>query len=450
VSAARRGWSAAACVAMLSCGAPEANVSAPTEAARPAADGPWTEAERATLASLRRLERLPPDPTNRWADDAAAAAFGRALFYDAGLSPSGQVSCATCHDPARHFTDGKVRAQALGTTARHAPGIEGSQLGPWFFWDGRADSLWAQATGPIESAVEMGSDRVFVAREIARRYREAYERIFGPTLGPLPPLDDAARFPAHARPDADAAHPSAVAWAGMAPADQEAVTRVFVGAAKAIAAYERTLLPREAPFDRYVDAVLAGDASGGGHLTPEAVTGLQFFVREGACVSCHLGPFFTDRAFHNLGLPAPTTEAGAGGQGAYDMGRTVGAEQVRNAEFRCSGPWSDTATCEELRFLNPAFSDFITAFKTPSLRNVTRTAPYMHTGQFATLDDVLDFYAALPGKAAFGHRELTLQPLTLPPERRAALKAFLAALESPVSDEGPVAARGTPSAPGAR
>jgi cytochrome c peroxidase len=436
----------------VACGSPSAEeapsvAGAPPAGAAPGLDAPWSEAERATLASLRRLDRLPPDPTNRWADDPAAAALGRRLFYDAGLSPSGAVSCATCHDPARHFTDGKVRAAGVGVAARHAPGIEGSQLGPWFFWDGRADSLWSQATGPIESAVEMGSDRLFVARQIASRYRDAFQAVWGSTLGPLPPLEDAARFPARARPDADASHPLAVAWSGMSAADQATVTGVFVGAAKAIAAYERTLLPGVAPFDRYVDAVVAGDPTGGGHLSDEAVAGLRFFVRDGACVSCHLGPFFTDRAFHNLGLPNPPA---ADGGGAYDMGRTVGAERVKTSEFRCGGPWSDTAVCEELRFLNPAFSDFITAFKTPSLRNVTRTAPYMHTGQLATLDAVLDFYAELPGKAAFGHRELTLQPLSLPPERRAALKAFLAALEAPVSDPGPGAVAATPSAPGGR
>jgi cytochrome c peroxidase len=442
VAALAAAWVLAACG-----GAAAPRPATPSDRAPSALDAPWSEAERATLASLRRIDHLPPDPTNRWADDPAAAALGRRLFYDARLSPSGSVSCATCHDPARHFTDGKVRAQGVGVAARHAPGIEGSQLGPWFFWDGRADSLWSQAAGPIESAVEMGSDRLFLARQIAARYREPFQAVFGDALGPLPPLGDAARFPARARPDADEAHPLAVAWAGMAPADQAAVTGVFVGAVKAIAAYERTLLPGEAPFDRYVDAVLSGDPAGGGHLSSEAVAGLQFFVRDGACVSCHLGPFFTDRAFHNLGLPNPPVEHGGG---AYDMGRTVGAEQVKASELRCGGPWADTAVCEELRFLNPSFSDFITAFKTPSLRNVTRTAPYMHTGQLATLDDVLDFYAELPGKPAFGHRELTLQPLALPPERRIALKAFLASLEAPVSDPGVDVARAAPGAPGGR
>lgn len=344
--------------ALVACtGGGEPPPTAPAPGRRP---GVWTDAERATLAALRLSDVLPVDPTNAKADGPAAAALGRVLFYDAALSGDGRFSCASCHDPAKHFTDGLPVAVAAGTAARHTPALEGSQAGPWYFWDGRADSLWAQAAGPLESAVEMASDRTHVARVVLTKHRAAYEAVFGVAV---PDLTDP-RFPTHARPDGDAEAPLATAWAAMPDADRDVVTGVFVNTVKAIAAFERTMLPGEAPFDQYVDAVLAGDATGGGHLDAAAVRGLSFFLRDGNCVSCHRGPFFTDGAFHNLGTAEP--------RGGFDPGRAVGAADVKAHEFNCEGRWSDASDCPELRYLNPTFDDFPSAFKTPTLRNVDR------------------------------------------------------------------------------
>lgn len=375
----------------------------------------WTDDELATLQRLRLDSVLPADATNRWADDPAAAALGRRLFFDPELSPGAKVSCATCHVPGLNFTDSKVLSEGVGKTERHAPAIVGSQQGPWFFWDGRADSLWSQAAGPVEHPHEMASDRTFVVRHLAARYREPYEALFGA----LPTLSDA--VPAHARPDPaapGAAH--AVAWAGMAEADREAVTRAFVNALKAIGAYERTLIPEPSRFDRYVDR-LASDREARDGLNADELAGLQLFLRKGNCVSCHNGPFFTDRAFHNLGLPVGAT---------FDGGRTAGAVKVRENEFNCKSPWSDTSDCPELRFLNPSFDDFVMAFKTPSLRNVTRTAPYTHAGTIPDLPAMLAFYNTLPGTPVAGHRELTLRPLGLTADEQQSLIAFLGTLES--------------------
>lgn len=349
----------------------------------------WTAEDRALLGSLRLTTELPASPTNPLADDPQAAAWGRKLFYDADLSPSGEVSCATCHDPAKHFTDGKVLSEGVGTTARHTPTIQGSQQGPWFFWDGRADSLWAQADGPITDPKEMGSSPAHVVAHVRRAYPEE-ARAFG------------------AGPDVD---------------DTQAYVRVL----QAIEAFERLALPAEAPFDRYVDAVLEGDPGGGGHLSDEAVEGLRLFLGEAQCVACHHGPMLTDRAFHNLGLPQP---------GSLDMGRTVGARQVLASPWRCGGPYTpEGVRCEELRFLDPDFEDFQAAFKTPTLRSVAETAPYMHDGSLPNLDAVLTFYSELPGEPVVGHRELTLQPLHLTPREREALLAFLRSLTGPVRPE---------------
>ena len=400
----------------------------------PPEPGVWTQAELRQLKSLR-LDATPrPDPSNRLADDPAAADLGQELFYDAALSPSGTVSCVTCHDPSKGFADGKPRAEGIGTTARHAPVIPGSQYGAWLFWDGRADSLWAQAQGPIEHPDEMASSRTHVAQVVTTRHNARYEALFGPA----PDLSDSERFPPFARPDADPDTPAAQAWAAMSDADRDAVMQVFVNALKSIAAYERELVPTEAPFDRYVDAVAGGDASGGGALTDAQVRGLSTFLREGNCTACHNGPMLTDRAFHNLGLPLA---------GVYDAGRSVGAAQVLRSEFSCRSRWSDTTDCPELDYLDPAFPDFQQAFKTPTLRNVAQTAPYMHHGALADLDAVITFYSELPGDPAANHRELTLQPLHFTPEQRADLIAFLGALSgAPLSADlvGPPASDPAP------
>lgn len=377
--------------------------------------GEWTPEELTLLASLRLDPTLPESASNRWADDPAAAALGRQLFFDASLSPSGTQSCASCHMPELGFTDGRRVAVGVGKTTRNTPAIPGSQYGAWQYWDGRADSLWAQAAGPIESADEMASDRTFVARRVIDAYREPYAALFGDP----PDLDDSERFPERARPDPDPRSDLARAWESMSSEDQRAVMRVFSNVLKAIAAYERTLLPTDSPFDRYVDAVAAGDAQGGEHLDDAQVRGLSLFVRQANCVACHHGPMFTDRAFHNLGLPF---------SGPFDPGRSQGARAVLDHELNCRSPWSDAESCEELEYLDPSFPDFEQAFKTPSLRGVARTAPYMHHGELATLHDVLAFYDELPGSESVNHRELTLQPLSLTREQREDIIRFLHAL----------------------
>src|SRR5574338_950911 len=120
----------------------------------------WSADERAMIASLvlDKLEPLPHDPSNNVADDSAAARFGRQLFFDTNLSSNGKVSCATCHLPSRDFQDDAPLGRGVGLTGRRTMPITGTAYSPWFFWDGRTDSQWAQALGPLESSVEHGGD----------------------------------------------------------------------------------------------------------------------------------------------------------------------------------------------------------------------------------------------------------------------------------------------------
>jgi cytochrome c peroxidase len=300
----------------------------------------------------------------------------------------------------------------------------GAQWLPFLFLDGRKDSLWAQAMGPMENAAEHGTDRLAVVHRVGAAYRAEYEALFGT----LPPLQDTQRFPQHAMPvPLDPREPLHVAWLAMTEADREAVNRVMANTGKALEAYQRKLLPQPAPFDRYVQAVLAGDATGAGAMSPSARRGLRAFIGAGQCINCHHGPLLTDKGFHNLAVP-PTP-----GKVGIDVGRAQGAQQVKQDPFRCGERFSDATDCEELRFLNPRFPDFLGAFKTPTLRNVAMTAPYMHGGQFATLEEVVAFYKAPPLKPLVGHRELVLKLLD-PDVSTADLVAFLGTLTGPLPD----------------
>jgi cytochrome c peroxidase len=222
-------------------------------------------------------------------------------------------------------------------------------------------------------------------------YPEQVERLFGPVP---PPLE---RALARSEP-ADAAEAAAI-WATLTPAAQRQCDALFAGAGKVIAAYQRHLAPRPAPFDAYAAALRAGDPQGGGLLSEAAVRGLRAFVGEAGCVNCHNGPLFTDFAFHNLGLVE------APGLDEPDPGRARGIRQLLDDPFRSDGAFSDARSNPELDYLNANFEDALGAFKTPSLRNVAQTAPYGHAGQFTSLVEVLEFYRRGGGEPAIGHAD---------------------------------------------
>ena len=150
----------------------------------------WSAEERSVIASLSlsELGPLPPDPSNRVADDPRAVALGRAIFSDTRFSADGTVSCASCHLPDRQFQDDLPLGRGMGTTGRRTMPIAGMAYSPFLFWDGRKDSLWSQALGPMESPVEHGGDRTQYAHLVAKAYRAAYEELFGG----LPDLADPA------------------------------------------------------------------------------------------------------------------------------------------------------------------------------------------------------------------------------------------------------------------
>jgi cytochrome c peroxidase len=373
----------------------------------------WSDEELKTLhsLSLSSLPPLPADPSNRYADDPRAIALGRKLFFDKRFSANGKVSCGTCHIPQVSFTDKLPLARGMGTTTRRSMPLIGAAYQSWFFWDGRKDSLWSQAIGPIESSVEHGFTRAHCAHLITANYRGEYKKIFGD----LPKIDHKS-CPPKASPGTG--NPEALRlWNAMKPEDREAVNRIYANTGKAIAAFVRQILPQPAPFDRYVDAVLRGDHEAADKsMTAEALQGLKLFIGKANCINCHMGPLFTNSSFHNIGLNNPK-----------DMGRAEGIDSVLKDEFNCLGKYSDAKPdeCAELRFIDRNKIRNRGAFKTPTLRNVADRPPYMHAGQIMTLFEVLSFYRR-SGSDELEHQELTNAELSQ-------IEAFLKTLSGPLS-----------------
>ena len=333
----------------------------------------------------------PPDPTNAHADDPKAARLGQFLFFDKRLSANGEIACATCHDPARAYADGKTLSEGLGVGKRHVPSLLNVAWQRWLFWDGRADSPWAQATRPIESPTEMGSDRNRIAQLVTSDpgLRGAYAAVFGAVPTP------------------------------------DAADRILAQTGKALEAYERKLVSADSQFDGFASALKSGDAAAQARYPEAAKRGLALFVGKANCRLCHAGPLFSDGEFHNVGVPTLDKSP------PRDAGRFAGIEEVRNDPFNCGGAFSDDpkgARASELAMLVRT-SDLWGEFRTPTLRNVARTAPYMHQGQYATLRDVLKYYSTLEGTVPAGHHgEQVIKPLHLADGEIDDLIAFLETL----------------------
>jgi cytochrome c peroxidase len=274
-------------------------------------------------------------------ESAAKTALGRELFFDARLSRDERVSCATCHQPDKGFSNGERFAAGVGGKmgTRNVPSLFNVGLGGSFFWDGRAATLEAQALGPIENPVEMDMRPADLAARLNGivGYREQFQKVFGGDANP---------------------------------------ERIAI----ALASFERTLVSDDTPFDRY----LRGDKKA---LPADALRGMRLFFGEARCANCHKGPTLSDGLFHNVGAADPD-----------DPGRRA-----------VTGKETDHG-----------------AFRTPQLREVGRTAPYMHNGRFKTLREVIRHYN-------FGgvtnqendHRDAELQVLYLADDQVDDLVAFL-------------------------
>ena len=366
-----------------------------------------SEPSELTAGEARRVLRHGPwpppaakDPSNRASGDPAAIALGRRLFFDGRLSVGGVVACASCHDPARAWTDGRARAQGLAALDRNTPTVLNAAQHRWFSWDGRADSLWAQSIQPILDPREMSAS----ARHVADAIRT-----------------DAALSCLYAK-----AYRSAV----TAETDDE---RVLVNVGKALAAYVERLGTGRTSFDELRDALARGDGAAAGRYPASARRGLRIFVGKGNCSLCHFGPAFTNGEFHDVGVPFFVSP------GRVDTGRHEGIRRLQADRFNLLGVYSDDpsrATATKTRHVEQQHATF-GQFKTPSLRNVALTAPYMHDGRYATLRDVVRHYSDLDMERIHTHGEQLLRPLKLSESEIDDVVAFLETLTAPDATAAP-------------
>jgi cytochrome c peroxidase len=391
-----------------------------------------TAAQLEEAKKLSPLPDLPKDPTNKYADQPAAATLGQRLFFDPAYSgpiavasdgsngglgmmgEAGKISCASCHMGAgladQRSKPGTVSLGA-GYLGRNALGLLNSSYYRWTNWAGRFSAQWELPIAVIENANNMNGTRLRVAHLVFDKYRADYEAIFGPLEPALG--TDAVRFPATGKPKAAMAADGP--WELMTPADRLVVNTIYVNVSKALEAYTRKLVSKSSRFDAFMGGATAA-------LTAREQHGLGVFLGKGQCVSCHAGPNFTDDDFHNLGVPQTGERVPAA-----DLGRFTDITPLLASPLNSAGDFSDDKTTGRLAGLvNPPPDSTKAQFRTPSLRNVANSGPYMHAGQFKTLAEVVDFYDRGGGDPVTGStKDARLKPLALTADEKADLVAFL-------------------------
>ena len=330
-----------------------------------------------------------PDPSNRASGNPQAVKLGRTLFFDPRLSASGKVACATCHHPHLGFSDGRARAVGLVEVDRNTLGLLNVRYNRWFGWDGASDNLWAQSLRPIVDAREMGGSTKSAAALIRNdaRLRQSYVRVFG----------------------------------GAAAADE---VRIAVNIAKALAAFQETLVSPRAPFDAMRDALARGDAEGMAAYPSAAKRGLKIFFGKGACNLCHFGPTFSNGEFDEVGVSYFISG------NKVDSGRHEGIRRLQASHYTLLGAFSDDpqrTTATSTRHVDALHRNFGT-FRVPTLRNLTRTAPYMHNGSLATLRDVVRHYSEINPDRLHADGQRALKPLHLSEAEIDDLVAFVESL----------------------
>jgi cytochrome c peroxidase len=366
-----------------------------------AQDAPFEPAEIRRILTHGPWPLPPPrDPSNRVSGDPAAIALGQRLFFDARLSAGGVLACASCHEPTRAWTDGRERAIGLSPLDRNTPTVLDVARHRWFSWDGRADNLWSQSAKPIVDAREMGASARHAARLVATDPALAclYSRAFG-------------------RPVTAAA------------SDEEALADV----GKALAAFVERLGTGRSAFDELREALAQADAAAAARYPPSARRGLRIFMGKGNCRLCHVGPAFTDGEFHDVGVPYLVAP------GRVDAGRYAGLGILRADRLNLLGPYNDDrsdASAIKTRHVERQQANW-GQFKTPSLRNVALTAPYMHDGRYPRLRDVVRHYSELDMERIHAHGEQLLRPLRLSDAESDDLVAFLETLTAPGATDAP-------------
>jgi cytochrome c peroxidase len=358
----------------------------PAEQAQIASHGPWPQPRIG-------------DASNRWQEQPSVIEYGRRLFFDRGLSQQGQqgqqgrqgrLACADCHDPRRAFQDGRPVAEGRAAGVRNTPTLLDVAERRWFGWGGAHDSLWAASFAPLVDPREMGSRVETLAAQV--RGEPARRRAHQAAFGTVPAADDRA---------------------------------LVVQLAKALAAYQATLRSPRTSFDRFRDALARGDERAAARYPLEAQRGLRLFIGEARCSVCHAGPAFTNDEFADIGVPFFVA-------GGVDGGRHRGLTTLLASPLNRLGAFNDAGAAADTRALLTRHLKVeprhFGEFRVPGLRQLTRTAPYMHDGSLATLADVVRHYDRLNEERLHADGERILRPLNLTAQQAQDLQAFLRTL----------------------
>lgn len=359
---------------------------APKESTAPF-ENPWSKGRFALLQALALPKSNTETPQNT-----ALITLGQTLFYDSSLNPDTGRACVSCHLPSLAFSDGQQHP-AGNPQKRNAPGLFGASSHRWQFWDGRSDSLWSQVFGPLYSGHEIGlsPEQLLSTFDSSTRYRYLFEAAIGPWPESLPRASSSA--------------------------GQELQAQI----ALALEAFVAQLRFQTTSYDRYIYALQAENAADADlWLDEQQRAGIEVFLRSN-CLSCHRGSNFSDGNFHNIGT------------GESDPGRAAGLELWKSNNYNCQ---SETAksigrTCDNNPVMHVEIPRLLDgAFKTPSLRELTHTAPYMHDGRYQSIEEVIEHYRNPPTSE---HGLSQIQAIS--DLEAAQLAAFLESLSSPIQPD---------------
>ncbi len=351
--------------------------------------------------------KTPADPANELSGLPWAEKLGESLFSDNTLSANQAISCASCHQQDSGFTDNLPVGIGIEQGVRNTQGLLDVGLQRWFGWDGGADSLWAATVRPMLNAHEMGNNTASLASALRSNdlLRKTIQTHYDYQFASTNSLNK----------------PSLTETDAMASLGDE---ELIVIAAKSIAAFMLTLRSERTAFDLFRDALENEDTQAQLSYSESAQRGLKIFIGEANCRVCHFGKNFSNGEFHDTGRSFFT------GVGQVDPGRYTGIKRVKQDPFNLLGKYGETSSnSDKLKTAEVKLSQLNWGqWRTPSLRNLALTGPYMHDGSLKTLREVVDAYADIDTERLHAKGESVLKPLDLSNDQRNDLVNFLLSL----------------------
>lgn len=367
------------------------------------------EKEKVKYFSIWSLSTSPIDKSNRFINNSDAISLGKKLFFDPKLSQSGKISCSSCHVTDGEFVPNESVPANVSRKFRTTMSIEGAAYGKFFFWDGRSDSLWSLALEPIENPDEHNFPRALAVQYLIQNYFQEITSLLKSHKDLSSHLDIVIE-------SLDSSN---------SPSYKNSLNHIFSVIGKSIAAYISTISITSGEWDITAKKII--DNQPLNEQDKNLLAGFKIFSGKARCSNCHTGPLFSDKSFHNTGMPVHK-ELG------FDAGRYAVINKLRTAEFGCLSSYSDAKKedCSHITQMNISAHKNFGNFKTASLRGVQKRERLGHSGQFYSIEDMLSHYESArpsPLDSMLGQGSLSeLRPFTLTKSERDSLLAFLKSL----------------------